>query len=137
MPIEREKLRKFVAYASSERRKQKPSNITKEEEILLTTSVDFNRPPAVGATAKGEEYNREELFRNKIEIFDAIIKNDPKLRGSISRKARIMRKMFMGLAVDAGEKLEKIEKDLKQLEDKLEAAGAPWTPGRIPDWEIE
>ena len=30
-----------------------------------------------------------------------------------------------------------IEKDLKQLEDKLEAAGAPWTPGRIPDWEIE
>jgi len=26
--------------------------------------------------------------------------------------------------------------DLIQLEDKLEAAGAPWTPGRIPTWEM-
>ena len=30
-----------------------------------------------------------------------------------------------------------IETDLKQLEDKLEKAGAPWTPGRIPDWGLE
>ncbi len=29
------------------------------------------------------------------------------------------------------------EKDLKGLETRLEAAGAPWTPGRIPSWEIE
>ena len=27
--------------------------------------------------------------------------------------------------------------DLKALEDELEAAGAPWTPGRIPEWEKE
>jgi len=30
-----------------------------------------------------------------------------------------------------------MEKDLKELEARLEAAGAPWTPGRIPDWEME
>ena len=30
-----------------------------------------------------------------------------------------------------------MEEDLKQLEDKLEAAGAPWTPGRLPKWKIE
>ena len=30
-----------------------------------------------------------------------------------------------------------IEQDLARLEERLEAAGAPWTPGRIPDWEIE
>jgi len=30
-----------------------------------------------------------------------------------------------------------IEKDLKELEDRLEAAGAPWTPGRLPNWEPE
>ena len=30
-----------------------------------------------------------------------------------------------------------IETDLAQLEDKLEAAGAPWTPGRVPTWELE
>ena len=27
--------------------------------------------------------------------------------------------------------------DLKNLEDQLEAAGAPWTPGRIPEWRPE
>ncbi|UCC32535.1 MAG: hypothetical protein JSU86_09675 [Phycisphaerales bacterium] len=30
-----------------------------------------------------------------------------------------------------------IEEDLTGLEEKLEAAGAPWTPGRIPNWEME
>ena len=27
--------------------------------------------------------------------------------------------------------------DLKQFEDQAEAAGAPWTPGRVPDWKPE
>jgi hypothetical protein len=30
-----------------------------------------------------------------------------------------------------------IEVDLKRLEDRAEAAGAPWTPGRVPDWRPE
>lgn len=30
-----------------------------------------------------------------------------------------------------------IEQDLKGMEDKLERAGAPWTPGRIPTWTKE
>lgn len=30
-----------------------------------------------------------------------------------------------------------VEKDLKALEDKLDEAGAPWTPGRIPTWQAE
>ncbi|MGB2988303.1 MAG: glycosyl hydrolase [Phycisphaerae bacterium] len=30
-----------------------------------------------------------------------------------------------------------MEEDLTRLEEKLEAAGAPWTPGRIPGWEKE
>ncbi len=32
---------------------------------------------------------------------------------------------------------ELIEDDLAELERKLEAAGAPWTPGRIPNWQME
>jgi hypothetical protein len=28
-----------------------------------------------------------------------------------------------------------IEVDLTRLEKQLEAAGAPWTPGRIPEWK--
>jgi hypothetical protein len=30
-----------------------------------------------------------------------------------------------------------VEKDLAALEQKLEDAGAPWTPGRFPTWEME
>ena len=25
--------------------------------------------------------------------------------------------------------------DLKKVEDQLESLGAPWTPGRIPEWK--
>jgi hypothetical protein len=33
------------------------------------------------------------------------------------------------------EKLKKIgEQDLKELEKQMDKAGAPWTPGRVPDW---
>ena len=28
-----------------------------------------------------------------------------------------------------------IEVDLSKLEKQMEAAGAPWTPGRIPEWK--
>lgn len=28
-----------------------------------------------------------------------------------------------------------VQGDLKRLEDAMEAAGAPWTPGRMPEWE--
>ncbi|HVT58794.1 MAG TPA: glycosyl hydrolase [Thermoanaerobaculia bacterium] len=30
-----------------------------------------------------------------------------------------------------------VEVDLKRLEDQLESAGAPWTPGRVPRWQPE
>jgi photosystem II stability/assembly factor-like uncharacterized protein len=30
-----------------------------------------------------------------------------------------------------------IEQDLRALEEKMEAAGAPWTPGRLPIWQPE
>ena len=30
-----------------------------------------------------------------------------------------------------------IEDDLRALEDDLEAAGGPWTPGRVPSWQPE
>ncbi|MHC5111856.1 MAG: WD40/YVTN/BNR-like repeat-containing protein [Planctomycetota bacterium] len=33
--------------------------------------------------------------------------------------------------------LRQLRDDLETLESKLEAAGAPWTPGRLPDWKPE
>jgi len=35
------------------------------------------------------------------------------------------------------DKLRAIADDLKRLEDRMEAAGAPWTPGRVPVWHPE
>jgi hypothetical protein len=44
-------------------------------------------------------------------------------------------------AADFGAVLENlrslIETDLKALEAKVEAAGGPWTPGRVPTWTKE
>jgi hypothetical protein len=27
-----------------------------------------------------------------------------------------------------------VEVDMRKLENDMEAAGAPWTPGRVPEW---
>jgi len=31
--------------------------------------------------------------------------------------------------------MKSIAADLQSLESELEAEGAPWTPGRIPEWQ--
>jgi hypothetical protein len=38
------------------------------------------------------------------------------------------------LEIELGKLRMLIEKDLMNLEKAMEAAGAPWTPGRIPEW---
>jgi len=35
------------------------------------------------------------------------------------------------------ERLGRVFDDLRALEDRLEEAGAPWTPGRLPRWTME
>jgi len=35
------------------------------------------------------------------------------------------------------DKLRKLDTDLIEIENNLEAVKAPWTPGRIPDWKPE
>ena len=35
------------------------------------------------------------------------------------------------------EKLRQADKDLASLGSRMEAAGAPWTPGRVPTWRPE
>jgi hypothetical protein len=38
------------------------------------------------------------------------------------------------LDIELGKLRMLIEKDLMNLEKAMEAAGAPWTPGRVPEW---
>ncbi len=57
------------------------------------------------------------------------------ITGTVKRDYEIAADEFGGLL----EELRKlIEVDLKKLEEKMEAAGAPWTPGRgVPKWKKE
>jgi hypothetical protein len=59
-------------------------------------------------------------------------------RMSISRPTQTQANQYAAAAQDFEGVLTQlrqlIEVDLSRLEKQLEAAGAPWTPGRIPDW---
>jgi len=60
-------------------------------------------------------------------------------RMSISRPTQTQIAQYNAAAVDFENTLSQlrqlIEVDLAKLEKQLEAAGAPWTPGRIPEWK--
>jgi photosystem II stability/assembly factor-like uncharacterized protein len=59
-------------------------------------------------------------------------------RMSISRPTQTQLAQYSAAAQDfetvLGQLRQLIEVDLSRLEKQLEAAGAPWTPGRIPEW---
>jgi hypothetical protein len=59
-------------------------------------------------------------------------------RMSISRPTQTQINQYTAAAQDFEAVLAQlrqlIEVDLARLEKQLEAAGAPWTPGRIPEW---
>ena len=49
-------------------------------------------------------------------------------------------KAYRWAGVAFGDELERLGRvcdDLRALEDRLEEAGAPWTPGRLPRWTME
>jgi len=58
--------------------------------------------------------------------------------GSLQEITGIQRRQYEILAAEFGGLLERIRRtidvDLKRVEDAAEAAGAPWTSGRIPTW---
>ena len=60
-------------------------------------------------------------------------------RMSISRPTQTQQNQYTAAAQDfetvLGQLRQLIEVDLLRLEKQLEAAGAPWTPGRIPEWK--
>lgn len=59
--------------------------------------------------------------------------------GSISAPTQTDRDSYAVAAKEFADTLAKLKQitgtELPQLEQQMEAAGAPWTPGRIPDWE--
>jgi hypothetical protein len=60
-------------------------------------------------------------------------------RFAIARPTGTARESYRIASTELGEQLtalrKLVEKDVPELEKALEAAGAPWTPGRLPDWK--
>ncbi|HJZ56899.1 MAG TPA: hypothetical protein VKE74_18160, partial [Gemmataceae bacterium] len=60
-------------------------------------------------------------------------------RLAIAKPTGTARESFRIASTELSEQLTKlrklVEKDVPELEKALEAAGAPWTPGRLPEWK--
>jgi len=59
-------------------------------------------------------------------------------RFSLARPTKTQRESYQIASEEFAGELAKlralIDVDLRSLERALDAAGAPWTPGRLPDW---
>lgn len=63
-------------------------------------------------------------------IFGSIIESQSNIAGTFKTSLDIAKTEFSAILND----LKTIEKDLSSFESKAESIGAPWTPGRMPDW---
>ena len=64
-------------------------------------------------------------------IFAGLVESQSDIPELYRQSYAIAKTEFSGVLKD----LKMIEADLKSFEDKAEAMGAPWTPGRMPDWK--
>jgi hypothetical protein len=59
-------------------------------------------------------------------------------RFSLAKPTASHEESYSIAAAEFGDELAKlhtlVEVDLAKLEKDMEAAGAPWTPGRVPEW---
>ena len=57
------------------------------------------------------------------------------LRGPIEESSRLRALRGEEFGQELGKLRTLVEGDLKTLEKALDLAGAPWTPGRLPEWK--
>jgi len=60
-------------------------------------------------------------------------------RFAIAKPTGTQREAYRVASADLAREVDKlrklIETDVKELEKAMDAAGAPWTPGRLPEWK--
>lgn len=77
-----------------------------------------NQPPSIGSRIRGLVYSHWSSTSAPTQT----MKDEYRIAGEeYEAQVKKLRKL--------------IEKDLQELEDLLEEAGAPWTPGRLPKWK--
>jgi hypothetical protein len=107
----------------------------------------------LGSVADGIEQRNREILRALRGDVEVARRNEPVPssigdrvnsimdgeRFSLARPTQTDMNSYSIAASEFGEQLAKIhvlvEVDLAKLEKDMEAAGAPWTPGRVPVWE--
>jgi photosystem II stability/assembly factor-like uncharacterized protein len=126
------------------------------EARLKTIREALRETPAVekqlGAVADGIEVRNREILRALRGDVEVAKRNEPVGSSVSDRVNSIMDGERFSLAkptqshvdsyniaaAEVGEQLAKlrtlVEVDLSRLEKEMEAAGAPWTPGRVPEW---
>ena len=90
----------------------------------------------------GEKSLSEQLLRQRQEntppaILDRVDQVVGDERLSTSRPTKTNRDDYTIAAADFGgvlARLRSLSQETQQLEQEMEKAGAPWTPGRIPEW---
>jgi len=126
----------------------------RERAKLLEVALE-NAPAAT--TALGDEARRIE---NRLRDLDVVFHGDPVVRddnepwppsldervyqivggawgytGPVTQTHRHNYEIASAQFSQALARLKEITADLHALEQKAEAAGAPWTPGRMPEWK--
>jgi len=106
---------------------------------LVTRADDIqSRLREVMRAMRGDSVLRRRQENTAAAVNDRINQIEDEERFSTSRPTQTHLDSYNVAAQQFGEQLAKLRQlvdvDLKKLEDDMEKAGAPWTPGHVPEW---
>ena len=106
---------------------------------LVSRTDDIqNRLRDIMRAMRGDTVLRHRQENTLVAINDRINQVEDEERFSTGRPTQTHIDSYNVAAQQFGEQLSKLrqllEADLKKLEDDMEKAGAPWTPGHVPEW---
>jgi len=110
-----------------------PPNLYEEAIALEKRKNEIQRALNGDAAARARNMNTPPSINDRVGYVVGA------QRMSTSRPTQTQQNQYTAAAQDFESVLSQlkqlIEVDLSRLEKQLEAAGAPWTPGRIPEWK--
>src|SRR5690242_8142521 len=110
-----------------------PAKLYEDATALDKRVTDIQRALSGDAVARARNMNTPPSINDRVGYVVGA------QRMSTSRPTQTQQNQYTAAAQDFETVLSQlkqlIEVDLSRLEKQLEAAGAPWTPGRIPEWK--
>jgi photosystem II stability/assembly factor-like uncharacterized protein len=106
---------------------------------LVTRADDIeNRLRLIMRALRGDEVLRRRQENTPAAINDRVNQIEDEERFSAMRPTQTHIDSYNAAAQQFGEQLaslrQLVDVDLKKLEDDMEKAGSPWTPGHVPEW---